>query len=363
MTTRSDNPLSERYAKQRLMRILMDMVAGDQLLSWSSLAADITVFRGVEFSRENLRRLRKGTLGPANVEIIIKYIEEKHDPNIRERLRPDAIFDEMAQSARDYYFHIPERNDLEEWNEQILDRFSGVYFCLKPAEVNSYLPARHLKSKIHDEIRKSSSAGGQSMLLNKLVHSRSILILQKTGFGYFYASELPLSSLLPSGLRTICQRVYYEGIAVISANTIQVQLRDCLTRVPRTHSITVNEKDQRAYENPNGLAFQILNGREKVQENWAALSADEVSDLHREFNLAIASDYYLQGPATHSIVPLPSAETKVVMTVSDTLAYLEKPSNFLEELADHFFLDDVTDVDTIRKIVENPLVIGTLDEH
>lgn len=363
MTKRSDSPLSARYAKQRLMRILTDMVEGDQLLSWSALAADITVFRGVEFSRENLRRLRKCTLGPANVEIIIQYLEQKHDPNIRERLRPEAIFDEMAQSARDYYFHMPEQNDMDDWNDQLLEEFEGVYFCGLAGNTETYLPSKRLLRLIQKQQNIRGKEPQQTGMAVTLFTSRTILVLRRTSHGYFHAAEIPLSSLVPTKLKTPCQRVFYEGIAVISANTIQVKLRDCLTRIPRTHSIAILSKPDAFLKKPHGLSIYTGRLSKEVEQIWRDMNADDIADLKQEHDLAIASDNYMQGKALHSQSPLPVMDTKISNIVSNDIAYFPKPRDFLKYLDDHFFLGDITDVDTIRKIVESPLIIGTLDEH
>lgn len=368
MPKSSDIPLSERYAKQRLMRILTDMVEGNQLLSWSALASDISVHRGVEFSRENLRRLRHGTLGPANVEIIIQYMEAKHDPNIRNRLRPETIFDEMAQSARDYYFHMPAPNDMDDWNEQLLEEFSGVYFCCQKLSTETYLPARVLRERVEKQVMPSERFGRTVIqsgvpLLENLIAQRSILVLQPTKSGYFYAAELPLSSLVPRKFTNTCDRAIFEGIGVISANTIQVQLRDCLTRIPRTHSITVSEKGTITDDNPKGLKLAVLKNAAQIFEEWDNFTEDELASFRKEFALSIGSDYYLEGQATRPISPLPRAQVKVERILSQSLVYHQKPQNFLENLEDHFFFSHVTGVDEIRKIVENPLIIGILNEH
>lgn len=345
------------------MRILTDMVEDDQLLSWSALAADISVFRGIEFSRENLRRLRKGALGPANVEIIIHYLEENHDPNIRERLRPEAIFGEMAQSARDYYFHIPENNDLEEWNDQLLTEFEGVYFCGIADNTETYLPAQRILRLVQKQQGIRGKEPQQTGMAATLFTSRTILVLQRTSHGYFHAAEIPLSSLVPAQLKTPCQRVFYEGVAVISANTIQIKLRDCLTRIPRTHSIAVLAKPDAFSKKPHGLSLNTGRRSKEVEAIWNDMDANDIAALKKEHELAIESDYYMQGKALHSQSPLPVMDTKISNIVSNDMAYFPKPRDFLKHLKDHFFLSDLMDVDTIRKIVESPLIIGTLDEH
>ncbi len=363
MSAAETTKLNEDYARQRLTRILTDMIAKDMALTWSGLAADVSVWRGIEFSRENFRRLRKGTLGPSNVEIIIRYLEHKHDPNIRERLKPDAIFDELAQPARDYYFHIPDDNNIDEWNEQILQEFGGVYFCCLAGEAHSYMPASHLRKLIHERSKIHKNAPLRSGLASTLFTSRTMLFLRRTDLGFFYAAEIPLAALISPQIITAAQRVFYEGVGVISANTIQIKLRDCLTRIPRTHAITILNKTEQMGRQPHGLSLFTAGRGEKVAEIWGNLDDDEIAELQYEHQIALASEQFLVGKALHSETPLPVAGTKISAIHSVDLIYLPKSADFLSEPERHFFLGDVSDVDTIQKIMENPLVIGTLDEH
>lgn len=363
MSDTAKQTLSETYAKQRLMRILADLVAGEMAINWSSLAADISVWRGIEFNRENFRRLRQGTLGPSNVEIIIKYLEEKHDANIRERLKPDAIFDELAQPARDYYFHIPEPNDMDDWNEQILEEFAGVYFCCLAGEAHTYMPARHVNGLLAERAKIHKSAPYRSGLASTLFTSRTILVLRPTPLGFFYAAELPLASLVPTGLKISAQRVFYEGIAVISANTVQIKLRDCLTRIPRTHAITILEKTETMKRQPFGLSLFTAGKGQQVEEVWKKLDGNALEALKREHAISLDWEHFLIGKALHSDTPLPTLNTKISAVRTYDLMYLPKPRDFLKNLEDHFFLGDVVDTEAIRKIIENPLVIGTIDEY
>jgi hypothetical protein len=326
------------------------------------LAADISIWNEAEFSRENLRRLRHGGLGPQNVEIIIRFLEENHDPNIRERLRPEAIFDELAQPARDYYFHIPEANDIDDWSNQILDEFSGVYFCAPAAEVNSFMPTSYVRkwlANTQDDTKPAIQEGK----LNPFIQRRSILILRKTAFGYFYAAELPLSALATPDLKSTCQRVFYEGIGIISANTIQIKLRDCLSRVAKTHAIVVGKKFARSYELPHDLNFHVFHNQAEVIAKWGELSHEDIGALKQEQRLTIASEYFLQGTVAEPTSPIANRKHYVSMVVPGESVYFKKPDDFLEHLGEHFALDQLADTATLRKIFENPLVVGTLDEN
>lgn len=104
------------YARQRLFRILLDLQQQEKNLNWSAMAEAIHEWRGILFQRNNFYRLKKGILQDANIEIIVSWIEAVYDSAIRDRLKPDAIFDEVGKAARDYYFHIPASNVMEEWD-------------------------------------------------------------------------------------------------------------------------------------------------------------------------------------------------------------------------------------------------------
>jgi len=332
-------------------------------LSWTGLAHRITEAREIRFQRQNFYRLRDGTLSSEVMEYIVEYLEAHIDPNIRGRLHPNAIFDEMAISARDYYFHMPDQNDMDDWSEQLLEEFEGVYFCGIAGNIETYLPSRRLLRLIQKQQSIRGKEPQQTGMAVTLFTSRTILVLRRTPHGYFHAAEIPLSSLVPTKLKTPCQRVFYEGIAVISANTIQVKLRDCLTRIPRTHSIAILAKPDTFLKKPHGLSLYTGKQSKEVEKIWQDMDADDIAALKKEHALAIESDYYMQGKALHSQSPLPVMDTKIRNIVSNDIAYFPKPRDFLMHLGDHFFLGDLADVDTIRKIVESPLIIGTLDEH
>jgi hypothetical protein len=299
-------------------------------------------------------------LGPANVEIIIQNYEENHDPNIRERLRPEAIFDHLAKPARANYFHNPEPNDLSEWNEQILDEFSGVYFCAPASEIESFMPTSHLREWLTEKTKHNKAGEINEGRLNIFLQRRTILILQKTASGYFYAAELPLSALATSSFKSSCQRVLYEGIGIVSSNTIQVKLRDCLTRVAKTHSIALVRKYAKSYDNPFGLALHVFHNQQEVINKWHDLSAEKIASLQEEQKLSIQSEYFMQGPVSEPAAPLPNRKSYISMFVANEYAYFKKPEDFLKNLDLHFVLSQLSDDITIRKILENPLTIGTI---
>lgn len=345
---------------QRLTRILFDLVSSTKGLSWTGLANRISERRKIKFQRQNFYRLRAGELGDENVDYIVEYLEAEHDPGIRDRLHPSTIFDELAKPARDYYFHIPEPNDIDEWNEQILDEFSGVYFCAPAGVPYTYWPARRLRKQIGEHTKVQNREPQRTGLALTLFATRTILVLRATPHGYFHAAEIPLSALVPTNLKLPSRRVFYEGIAVISANTIQVKLRDCLSRVPRTHAIAILGKSEEIENQPFGLSLFTAGKEKEIESSWRAMEDDDIRALKREHEIAIASEYYLIGKAMHSASPLLTLSSGVSNIAADALVYFPKPSDFLENLETHFFLGDLIDVDTIQKIVENSLPIGFL---
>ena len=363
MTEHAQDQSYGPYAKQRLFRVLTDLVSTTQKLSWSALADRITEWRGVKFQRQSFYRLRDGSLDDANIEIIVTYFEAQHDNTIRERLHPDAIFDELARPARDYYFHIPDANDIDEWNEQILNEFSGVYFCVPSNDENCFMPTSYVRKWLHEETKHNKEGQLDKGKLNTWIMRRMVLILQSTPYGYFYCAELPLSALATSEFQSSCQRVYYEGVGIISSNTIQVKLRDCLTRVAKTHSIVIGRKYPRSEQMPLGLRFHVNHQQKKVISKWEELSDDDIEALKQEQNLSIDSEFFLQGPVTMSTLPLPERRDHVMMTYANEYVYFKKPANFLANLDLHFVLSELSDTFSIKKILENPLVIGTLHEH
>jgi len=349
------------YAYQRLFRILLDLQIEKQDMNWSSMADQIYMWRGVKFQRNNFYRLKKGTLQDDNVEIIVTWIEESYDPTIRERLLPQAIFDEVGKSSRDYYFHIPAENVLDDWDEQILDEFAGVYLCAPAGDKNTFIPLPILRNWF--ENRKNFlhfEQKGRSLDIKQYIQERTILILQKTSGSYFYAAEFPTSLLFPRTFETLDVRMVYEGVGIVSSNSIQVQLRECLARVPKTHSILINTKNKNQENNPFGLSLHLPPGTEGVRNDWKYLTDQAHKRLIQEYQHSIDADYYLTGPAQITVSPLPSLNSKVTMNFSRDYVYHRKPADFLRNKALHFIRPELENTAEIEKIIANPLSIGEL---
>ena len=349
------------YAKQRLFRILLDLIKEEKNLNWSSMADAIHMWSGVMFQPNNFYRLKKGTLQDDNIEIIVKWMEETHDDGIRERLKPHAIFHEVGVATRDYYFHIPSDNFLDEWDEQVLQEFSGVYLCAPQEDKNSFVPLPVLRRWFDDRASNPElEDAGSSLDVKQYIIDRSIPILQRTHNSYFYAAEFPMSALFPNRFRTGDLRMVYEGVGVVSSNSILVQLRDCLVRVPKSHSIVINEKTSYQLSAPFGLKLFIPLHSTSIRDEWAKMKPADIEHFRQENAHAIEADYYLQGATQIISSPLPNVSHKLGVSVARGTIYSRKPADFLRNPELHFIRPELYDVDKIEKIIANPLLIGGL---
>lgn len=351
----------DAYARQRLYRVLLDMQVEDQNLNWSGMAEEIYLSRGIKFQRINFYRLRDGTLSDANVDIIVTWLESEHDSEIRTKLTPQSIFDEVGRSSRDYYFHIPSDNFADEWEEGILEQFSGVYLCAPANDKNTFIPQSKLRQWFADSAAVPEfERKGRSLDMKQYIQERSILILQATKAGYFYASEFPLSLLFPRTFESLDVRMVYEGIGIASSNSIQVQLRECLARVPKTHSILISTKSNPQTNNPFGLSLYLPPGTEGVKKEWQSLTPEEREQLKHEYESSIEDDHYLAGPSQISVSPLPNLKNRVTMTFAREMVYHRKPADVLRQKQVHFIRPEFDNEEEIEKILANPLTIGEL---
>jgi len=357
-TKASYNP----YSKQRLFRILVDMVDANAGANWSSLAKDIHLHRGVHFQRNNFYRLKDGTLSDSNVEIIVRWFEEVHDNGIRERLKPQAIFDEVGRSSRDYYYHLPKQNYYEEWREQILEEYSGVYFCHPTSDSNSYLPVSFIERYFADS--KSFPTLNSLQRARDLPHylgKRSILILQATPYGYFYAASYPFNRLYDLGkMAKLSGESIHEGIAYVSANTIHVQLRECLTRVVKTYTIVIRNKNNQELKFPFGLSIHVPASKRSVLKEWELLTTQDVVNFKNEMAESIDSPRVMIGQGVKISSSLPSLNTRALVSNAYELTIVPKPANILSNLDQHFVNHEQCNIENIQRIIDNPLSIGEL---
>ncbi len=347
------------YARQKLFRILTGMVRDQKDLNWSVLADRITLDRGVNFQRLNFYRLRDGTLSDANIEIIVEWLEERHDSKIRQRLVPLSNFDEAARSCRDYYFYVPKDDDLDALDEQVFQAFEGTYLCASPSDKNTFMPLPTVRRYFAtSETWDDQAKANRSQNFAQYAQERTFLILHKTGEAYFYAAEFPMSALFPSSIGVLDLRTIYEGFAVACANMIYVQLRECLTRLPKTHAILIAPKSTNEHEAPRGLTFFLSDNASEIKREWSELPDDEIEHLKAEHCLSLESEFHLKGPVQIADSPLAFMRNRAGAVFMRDRVYLKKPDDFLDDLQLHFVLPELENKDEVRKIVESPLYIG-----
>jgi hypothetical protein len=152
----------------------------------------------------------------------------------------------------------------------------------------------------------------------------------------------------------------YEGVGTMSSNNIQVQLRECLARVPKTHSILISPKNRNQDNNPFGLSIFLPPGTENVRAEWARIDQASIDRMKREYAASIEADHYLAGSAQITVSPLPYLKNKVGMSFPRELVYHAKPANFLTDKELHFIRPDLENTQEVEKILVNPLSIGEL---
>lgn len=352
----------DAYAFQRIIQKLNELVKSHLNLSFTGIAEAISAWRNIEFHREYLVRLRNQRLGDPHVNMVVEWIVAHHDPKFREKLSPDAIFWEVGESSRDFYFHLAKLDQYETWEEEILQAFSGVYFCAPQRDRNSYLPM----SMVRDFFNRASEFDPQqrmrrSLDIKQYIAERSILILRHTTAGYYHAAEFPLSLLFPPDFTTLDVKMVHEGVGIASGNSIRVFLRECLSRVGKAHSILITPKGKNESENPRGLSiFTAGEVRIETRKDWAAMNAENLAHMRREFADTIDLEYHLTGTAQIEVSPLPDVKNRIETTFSRDYIYHPKPKNFLRDPELHFVRPDIIRAEEIERVVKNPLSVGSL---
>jgi hypothetical protein len=354
-------PIFDRYARERIIVKCADLIEDNPGYTWSYIADDITRLGIATFHREYFSRLRNHTLSDPLVDAVVRWIELKHDKRFREKLTPASIFAELGVNSRDYYFHLPWANTLEEWDEQLLDEFAGVYICAPAEDAHSYLPAPRVRAtfanwkNIVREDRQKRSPNLETYLRN-----RSILILKRTPTAYFHAAEFPLSMILPPSFPTNDIKTVFEGVAVASANSIHIFMRECLSRVPKIHSLLLAPKDDKEHVAELGISMHVWPGMEFVRKEWETLSDIQLAHFRREFAKEFEAPTYITGSAQVHVSPIPYTHNWVQMSFAQTLLYQRKPRDFLRQAGTHLIEPSVADPAAIERLIENPLAIGEL---
>lgn len=352
----------DTYAFQRITQKLNELVKSHPNLSFTGIADAIAAWKNMEFHREYLVRLRNHRLGDPHVNMVVEWIVAHHDPKFREKLSPDAIFWEVGESSRDFYFHLAKLDQYETWEEEILQAFSGVYICAPQRDRNSYLPM----SMVRDFFARTAEFEPQQKMrrsvdIKQYTAERSILILRHTPAGYYHAAEFPLSLLFPPDFITLDVKMVHEGVGIASGNSIRVFLRECLSRVGKSHSILITPKGQNEDENPHGLSIYTAGEvRIETRKDWAEMEARSLLHMRREFADTIELDYHLTGTAQIEVSPLPDVKNRIETTFSRDYIYHPKPKEFLRDPELHFIRPDIIRAEEIERVVSNPLAVGSL---
>jgi len=349
------------YEKQRLYRILEDFRDTRRGFNFSTLAMHISGHSNRSFDRRYFSRLKAGTLRDDITELIVKWYEANQDSSIREKLKPQAIFDEVGKSSHQYFFHPNDTGTGNDWDENVLEEYAGVYFCAPAWDKNSYLPLPFLRRWYKN--RKSLpefDTKHRSLDIKQYIQERTVLILQSSGKKYFYAAEFPLSILFPNHIETLDIKMLYEGIGTMSSNSIHVKLRECLSRVPKNHSIVIKPKAAPQHNAPYGFNYYLSPEVYSVRQDWEKLSEFDRAHLKKEQKHFFDDKYYLNGPVQICESPIPLLKNQVEMNFSRDYIYFRKSADFLQHLDAHFIKPDIDIQAEIKKIIDNPLSIGEL---
>lgn len=348
----------DAYARHRIAHRLLELYP--RFGSWAQMAEAITDFRKVPFARTDLNRVRNCTAGDAILDNLMFWLENL-DPDFRETLHPDAIFSEVGVSARDYYFHLFSAENLDEWDEMLLAEFEGVYLCAPEEDANSYMPLSRVRELLINKAPLPQNWRSQrSSDIRQYISQRSFLILRRTSAHYYQAAEIPMGSLFPAEFQSMDILSFYEGVGIASSNTIHVFLRECLSRVPKLHSILIRPKASfRTFKFRGGDIYADTTIRHLAAE-FSMLTDADIAHMAREFSWQIESDVFLRGTSQSNISPLAFVKNRVETVFGKEQVYHRKPDGFLNEPDIHFIHPEIDIGPQLRKLIDNPLVVGEL---
>lgn len=351
------------YALQRIIQKLDDLVRSRPNLSMSQIAERISASASQPFYREYLVRLRAYSLNDAHINTIVEWIVKFDDPDFRKKLTPEAIFGEVGSASRDFYFHFSQIDRFEAWEQEVFNAFAGIYICAPADDRNSYLPMPVLRRFFADvDAFPPDQRAKRALDIKQYISERSILVLRAMQIGYYHAAEFPMSLLFPPAFTPTDVKMVYEGIGIASGNSLRVFLRECLSRVSKSHSILIHPKGPVEEANPRGISINVGGTvRNEVRGDWEKLSDSDLSHLRAEFAETIALGYHLAGTAQTELSPLPNVKNRVEMTFTRDQVYHRKPPDFLQHGDLHFIRPDIENRDEIARIVDNPLAVGALE--
>lgn len=352
------------YAQQRIIAKL-NALRRSHGLSLGGIAAAISKERNIEFHREYMTRLRSGKLSAPLIAVVVDWIIAHHDPKFLEKLTPDAIFSEIGASARDFYFHLSKMENYDTWEESVLKAFEGVYIAAPENDLNSYLTMPQARE--YFEIMEAGRGFydhppiPRSYDTKQFIRQHSILILRATAAGYYHAAEFAYSLLFPPQFQTLDAKMVHEGIGIASGNSIRIFLRDCLTRVGRSHSILIQPHGRNQDPHLRGVRLHAGEAvRTAAHAFWSTWDIEDIVRLKREHIAELKMGYYLVGNSQTEISPLSTARNTVNRTYTLDTIYRRKPKDFLRKPELHLLRPDVIRIEEIEKIIENPLAVRVL---
>lgn len=348
----------DAFAKHRILTSLY-MRCRD-LGGWSQMATAITLDRGIEFQRTNFNRIRNGDAGDGLLDIVVDWLTMK-DANFPKSLRAETIFSDVGISARDYYFHLFAAENLTDWDEQLLTEFEGVYLCAPEDDTNSYMPVSRVRDLLINDLGLPQNwRAKRSVDIKQYINQRSFIILRRTNAYYYQAAEIPMGALFPSHFETMDIKSYYEGIAVASSNTIHVFLRECLSRVPKVHSIIIKPKAEYKTFKFRGIDIYANSLISHLDAEFAMMSDNDVMHMKKEMALDLESDVFLRGSAQSNISPVAWTKNRVDMVFGREQIYHRKLANFLDNPAIHFVHPEIDIAPQLTKLLDNPLLISEM---
>lgn len=364
MSTAAGQSNYDLYARERIIQKIDELCRSHPGLTQGGIAALISRERGVEFHRIYMARLREGELSDPLIDVIVDWIVRNHDGDFREKLAPDSIFWQAGESNRDFYFHFSQMDSLEAWEEKVLRAFEGVYLCAPDTDLNTCLPSKMVRDffeRIEAGATVPEERRHRSLDIKQYIAERSFLILKATPEGYYHAAEFPYGLLFPPHFETLDLRMVYEGVGIASGNSIRVFLRECLSRVGKSHSILITPKGKNEADNPNGISlFTAGEIRQPARAAWSKLPDESLTHLREEFAAAIALDYSLKGTAQIEVSPLPNLKNRVDTTFSRDCVYHRKDADFLKHPEVHFIRPDIIRAEEVGRILNHPLSVGSL---
>ncbi len=344
----------DSFARHRIWHRVLELHA--QFGSWEALARDISD----QFDRTYFSRMHKGTAGDGIYYTVQAWLTRR-DPGFPATLTPDSIFADMGASARDYYFHLFTMANLDEWDEGLLQEYEGVYLCAPEADAHSYLPSPYVRDCLEKKINLPEAwRSKRSTDIRQYISERSFLILKRTQAHYFHAAEVPYGALFPASFQTLDVNMFHEGIGIASSNTIHVFLRDCLSRVPKIHSIVIRPKAGFQIAERAGLKLYADPAIRYLPDERAAMDEAMSRHLRAEFALDAASDVFLRGSSQVNVSPVPLARNAVDTVFGTEQVYHRKPRGFLSDPKVHFIRPDLDIRPELSKLLDNPLLVGEL---